>query len=185
MSLLEHLRHCIPMAHAPLDHLGQLAHARSHNGVAHHHRQAAILRAAHGPELKPIAAEGEGRRAVPVLHVRLDVLRGAAARGLLLLLRLVAQQVGAQNDAVHVLLEALSRVEADDGRRSLLGSEAVVVARRGHGAAHQLVILRQAVGEARDARHEELLSLFRLAGVEEVQAGIRTCSSGRAPEAGA
>ena len=59
-----------------------MRHAGGHDGVADHDGQAAVLRGAHSAELEAVAAEGEGRRAVPVLHVGLDV-HGRTAAGLL------------------------------------------------------------------------------------------------------
>mmetsp|Transcript_76062 Transcript_76062/g.167961 ORF Transcript_76062/g.167961 Transcript_76062/m.167961 type:complete len:205 (+) Transcript_76062:982-1596(+) len=49
----------------------------------------------------------------------------------------------------------------------------MVIACRGHGAAHQLVVLTQAICQAGNARHEELGTLLSLAWVEEVQASVR------------
>ena len=60
----------------------QVRHAGGHHGVADHDGQAAVLRGAHGAELEAVAAEGEGRRAVTVFNVGLDV-HGRTAAGLL------------------------------------------------------------------------------------------------------
>mmetsp|Transcript_28753 Transcript_28753/g.53924 ORF Transcript_28753/g.53924 Transcript_28753/m.53924 type:complete len:309 (-) Transcript_28753:640-1566(-) len=161
------------MAQAALDEVGHVAHPLRHDRIADHDGQAAVLGGSHGPELEAVPAEGEGCRPVAVLHIGLDGHRLGAARRLLLLLRSVGHELPPLDDLLHVLLEALARVQGDDGRRCLLGAEAVVVPRGGHGAADQLVVLGQAVGEAGDACDEEEGTLLGLPRVEEVQAGVR------------
>mmetsp|Transcript_76540 Transcript_76540/g.215306 ORF Transcript_76540/g.215306 Transcript_76540/m.215306 type:complete len:430 (+) Transcript_76540:477-1766(+) len=70
-------------------------------------------------------------------------------------------------------LEARAGVQGDDGRRRLLGAQAVVVASVRHATPHDLVVLAEAIGQASDARHEEHPGFVRLAGVEEVHACVR------------
>ena len=60
------------------------------------------------------------------------------------------------HNGLHELLEALSGVQADDGRWRFLGTQAMVVAGVGHGAADHLVVLRQAIGQAGDGRDVQL-----------------------------
>lgn len=59
-----------------------MRHAGGHDGVADHDGQAAVLRGTHRAKLEAVAAEGEGRGAVAVLDVGLDV-HGRTAAGLL------------------------------------------------------------------------------------------------------
>ncbi|CAE6962534.1 unnamed protein product [Symbiodinium natans] len=166
------LCHGIAMAHATLNQAGQVRHARRHDRIADHDGQAAILGGADGTELEAVAAEGERGRAIAVLDVGLDVHGSAAARRLLLLLGLVTQEIAAGADALDECLESLTGIQGDDGRRSLLCAQSVVVASARHGAAHHLVVLRQAVGQAGNGRHVQLRTSLVLARVEEVQAGV-------------
>lgn len=59
-----------------------MRHAGGHDGVADHDGQAAVLRGTHRAKLEAVAAEGEGRGAVAVLDVGLDV-HGRTAASLL------------------------------------------------------------------------------------------------------
>mmetsp|Transcript_6710 Transcript_6710/g.21616 ORF Transcript_6710/g.21616 Transcript_6710/m.21616 type:complete len:336 (+) Transcript_6710:522-1529(+) len=170
--LLVDLRDGVAVARAALDERGELRHARGHDGVDDRNGEGTVLGGADGAELEAVAAEGEGRGAVAVLHTAGSALRGGGLGVGELLLGLVAEQGPAGDDGIHVYLEAGARVERDDGRRRLLRAEAVVVARSRHGATHELVVLLQAVGQASDARDEELTGGVCLARVEEVEARV-------------
>mmetsp|Transcript_6718 Transcript_6718/g.21657 ORF Transcript_6718/g.21657 Transcript_6718/m.21657 type:complete len:388 (+) Transcript_6718:522-1685(+) len=174
--LLVDLRDGVAVACAALDKRGELCHARGHDGVDDGNGERTVLGGADGAELEAVAAEGEGRGAVAVLHAAGRALSGGGLRVGELLLRLVAQQGAAGDDRVHVRLETSARVERDDGGRGLLCTQAVVVARGRHGAAHELVVLLQAVRQASDARDEELPRGVGLSGVEEVEASV--CADG-------
>ena len=134
------LCHGITMAHATLNEAGEVCHARRHDCVADHEWEAAVLGGADSTELEAVATEGERGGAVAVLHVRLNVHGSAAARLLLLLLSLVSEQVATRANALNESLEALTWVQRDDGRRSLLRTKAVIVASARHGATHHLVV---------------------------------------------
>eukprot|EP00438_Fugacium_kawagutii_P028721 Skav229195 [mRNA] locus=scaffold1004:463169:464095:+ [translate_table: standard] len=125
--LLEDLCHSIAMAHATFDQTCKVFHACRHDGVAHHHWETAVLRAAHSAELETIATEGEGRSTISILHVGFDVHGGTATSGLLLLLSFVPKEVATCHNALYELLEALSRIQRDDGWWSFLCTQAVVV----------------------------------------------------------
>mmetsp|Transcript_44860 Transcript_44860/g.116613 ORF Transcript_44860/g.116613 Transcript_44860/m.116613 type:complete len:261 (-) Transcript_44860:84-866(-) len=170
--LLIHLGHGITRLHAALDLLGERTHARGHYCVADHHRERAVLRGTDCAELVAVAAEGEGRRAVAVLDVGLHGHGRLAARGLQLLLRLELVQGASRDHRVHVRLEASARVERDDGRGRLLGSEAVVVACVCHGTSQHLVVLHDSVGEAGQGRSVDGACFIRLARVEEIDARV-------------
>mmetsp|Transcript_44864 Transcript_44864/g.116633 ORF Transcript_44864/g.116633 Transcript_44864/m.116633 type:complete len:261 (-) Transcript_44864:748-1530(-) len=170
--LLIHLGHGITRLHAALDLLGERTHARGHYCVADHHRERAVLRGTDCAELVAVAAEGEGRRAVAVLDVGLHGHGRLAARGLQLLLRLELVQGASRDHRVHVRLEASARVERDDGRGRLLGSEAVVVACVCHGTSQHLVVLHDSVGEAGQGRSVDGARFVCLARVEEINARV-------------
>ena len=55
-----------------------------------------------------------------------------------------------------------AKAQGDDGRRRLLGSQAMVVAGAGHGAADHLVVLSQAIGQAGDGCDIELGTILEL-----------------------
>mmetsp|Transcript_86487 Transcript_86487/g.137279 ORF Transcript_86487/g.137279 Transcript_86487/m.137279 type:complete len:329 (-) Transcript_86487:409-1395(-) len=96
----------------------------------------------------------------------------AAAGGLLLLLCLVAQKIATVHDALHVLLKALTRIQADDGRWRFLCAQAVVVSRMRHGAADHLVILSQAIGQTGNGGDVQLGAGLVLARIEEIQSCV-------------
>mmetsp|Transcript_97244 Transcript_97244/g.225436 ORF Transcript_97244/g.225436 Transcript_97244/m.225436 type:complete len:418 (-) Transcript_97244:342-1595(-) len=172
--LLVDLCHGITEALAALDQRGQVCHAGGHDGVADHHGEGAVLRGAHCAELEAVATEGKGRCAVAVLDVGLHVHRGSTPGALLLLLRLVAQQLTPLNDCINVRLEPGARVERDDGGRSLLRAQAVIVASMGHSASYELVVLHESVRKAGNACHKKLTRRVSLARVEEVVTIVRT-----------
>mmetsp|Transcript_21214 Transcript_21214/g.48457 ORF Transcript_21214/g.48457 Transcript_21214/m.48457 type:complete len:382 (+) Transcript_21214:280-1425(+) len=173
LVLLEHGRHGLAVVLPVLDALGQVGHASRHHRVADRDGEGAVLRGAHGPELEAVAAEGEGGRAVPVLDVCLHVHRGPAAGALLLPVGLVRAQLAPLQNVVDVLLKANPREERDDRGRRLLGAKAVVVACMCHGAPHQLIVLAEAVRQARNGRDKERLRVLGLARVKEVEARVR------------
>mmetsp|Transcript_56774 Transcript_56774/g.135462 ORF Transcript_56774/g.135462 Transcript_56774/m.135462 type:complete len:357 (-) Transcript_56774:719-1789(-) len=172
LVLLKELRHRVAVALAFLHHLRQLPHARGHDGVADHDGQAAVLRGANRTELEAVAAEWERCCSIPVLHIGLDVHCLRASCLLVLLLSFVAQQVCTTDDGIDKLFEALAWIERDNCRRRFLGSEPVVVACSCYAAAHKLIVLRQAICQAGNARNIKLLAFLRLSRIEKVKASI-------------
>mmetsp|Transcript_48768 Transcript_48768/g.125711 ORF Transcript_48768/g.125711 Transcript_48768/m.125711 type:complete len:359 (-) Transcript_48768:538-1614(-) len=160
------------MVHATLQEATEVGQASGHDGIANHHWEGAVLRRPHGAELEAVAAEGERRRAVPVLNVGLHRHGSRATSALQLLIGLEAFEGRPTNDSLDMRLEACARIQRDDGRRRLLSAEAVVVARMCHCAPHHLVVLAETIGQARDTCDEQLLCLVILARVEEVHAGV-------------
>merc|ERR1719277_880523 len=133
----------------------------------------AVLGGPNSAELEAIAAEGERRSAIAVLHTAWSTHGGLGLGIGSALLGLVAKQCPALNDRIDVLLETGAGIEGDDGRRGFLGAKAVVIPRMSHGASHELIVLHEPGGEASDAGGEEQTGLVGFARVEEVEAGVR------------
>ena len=82
-----------------------------------------------------------------------------------------ALQVGPL-ELVHHVLKLIAEEDRDDGRRGLVGAEAVIVAGAGDRDAEQFRILGHGADD-RDAEDEELGVVVRVvAGVEQVLAGV-------------
>ena len=80
--------------------------------------------------------------------------------------------LGALDDGVHHGGELVAQEHGDDGRRGLLGPQAVVIARDGHGAPQQLLVLVHALEEGRQEQEEPGVLAGGGAGLEEVQPRI-------------
>merc|ERR1719436_1276369 len=160
------------MAHPSLNEVGQGSHAGGHDCVANCDGKRAILRRTDRTKLEAIATKRKWGGAVAVLHTadrghrRGSLGVGGGLFGLEPVQRLSC------NDLVHVSLEPSAGVQRDDGWRRLLRAQAVIIACMGHGAAHQLVVLVEAMGQARNSGDKKLAGGICFAWVEEVESCV-------------
>merc|ERR1711871_1366768 len=170
--LLEHCSHSVARRGASLDLVGDGSASIGDSSVEDCERECDVLRGSHSAELEAVAAEWKRSSAVAVLASAVDGLDISAAivdRGACVG---VACEVAALHDLGQVSLEADACVERDDRRRSLLGTEAVVVARSGDGATDGVAVLVDSIGQSSDERCKVSLALGSLARGVEVLAGV-------------
>ena len=139
--------------------------------VQHGVRLRSRLRAADGAELELVAGECERRRAVAVRRVARQrrQRRHAEAHRVLALLGL---RRGARDDVVDDVGELLAEVDRDDRRRRFIRTEAMVVASVRDRAAQQVRVHIDRAHHRREEHDEPQVRLRRVAGVEQVVAGV-------------
>ena len=141
-----------------------------HDRVEDRDRPCDGLRGAGHTELELVAREGERRGAVAVggvlrdgrQHVNADAQRLVLGGGVVVL----------GNDGVDDALKLRAEEDGDDGRRSLLRAQTVVIACKGNRAAQQLLIFVHALDEGGEHQQEERVLAGGLAGGEEVLARV-------------
>ena len=125
---------------------------------------------ADGPKLELVAGEGEGAGAVAVAAVSRDLGQRVGAQ--IELPALLGGPGVAAIELIEDVVEHLPEVDGDDGRRRLVGSEAVVVAGAGDGGAKQVGVHVDGPNH-RHEEHEELhVGVGFLTRVEEVHPGV-------------
>ena len=153
-----------------LQNVGKLTQLLCHNGVQSNIGARNGLGRAQHTELKLIASEGHGGGAVTVGGILGDGGQHIHANAHDALLRVGI--VGAVNDRIHNGSQLVTQENGDDGRRCFVGTQAVVIACKGNGAAQPILILVDALDKGRQ-EHQELSVLpGGLAGLEKILAGI-------------
>ena len=153
----------------------QAVQGLGHGGVDHRQRQRDGLAGTHGAELELVAREGEGAGAVAVRGVLLDAGQVADAEIEDALGRGVGR--GALLDGVEDVAELGAEEHGHDGRRRLVGAQAVVVAGAGDGGAEQAAVGVDGLQGGAEEVEELQVLLGRLAGLQQVLALVR----GQAP----
>ena len=121
---------------------------------------------ADGAELELVAGEGKGRGAVAVRIVAEEVRQDLDAD--LHLGLFLADIGGAVGDGLQDLAELVAQEHGDDGRRGLVGAQAVVVARGGHGDAQQVLVLVDGLDDRAEEEQELRVLIRGGAGLEQV-----------------
>ena len=128
------------------------------------------LRTAQAAELELVAREGKGRGAVAVGGVAGEA--GQDMHAQLHLVALVRLVLAGVDDALDELVELVAQKDGNNCGRGLVGAQAVIVARAGHGHTHQVLIIVHS-GDDGAEEHEELrVFAGGIAGVQQVDAGI-------------
>ena len=154
----------------PLQNIGELPQLLCHDCVQHHIGAGDGLGGAEHTELKLVAREGEGRGTVAVCGV----------------LRYLGQGIHADSEPlfgdVHILRalhdgvenggQLIAQKDGDDGGRSLVATQAVVVAGVGYAAAQHLLILVHALDKRRQEQQELRVLAGCAAGLQEILARI-------------
>ena len=154
----------------PLQLIGKLLQLLGHDGVQGNVGAGNGLGGAQHPELKLVAGEGHGGGAVPVgvvlgdggHHVHPHPQGLLAGVGVL----------GAVDDGLHHGGELVAQEDGHHGGRGLLGPQAVVVAREGHGGAQEVLILVHALHKGSQKQQEAGVLAGGAARLEQVVAGI-------------
>ena len=150
--------------------IGELAELLGHDGVQSHVGTGDGLAGAQHPELELVAREGQRGGAVAVGGILRDGGQGVHADGDAL--HPLVHVPGAVDDGVHNSGQLIPQEHGDNSGRSLLSAQPVIVARVGHGAAQQVLILVHALDEGRQEQKEPGVLAGGGAGLEEVVARV-------------
>ena len=148
-------------------HVGKdIRHCGVEDDVGVRHREGGTRHA----ELELVSGEGEGRGAVPVRGVPHEVRKHCRA-GLHLPLANAVEELSLFH-RVQDPGKVLAQEDGDDGRRRLVGAEAVVVSCRRDGNAQEIRVLVHRC-DHRDQEGQETQVLARMpAGIHQVDAGV-------------
>ena len=127
-------------------------------------------RGAQHAELELVAREGKRRGAVAVGGVLGEARQRVHAHLQNLLLVAAVGRIGL--DGGENLGQLRAQVHRYDGRRGLVAAQAVVVARRGHGHAQQILILVHGLDHRAEEQQELGVLIGRFAGLKQVHAGV-------------
>mmetsp|Transcript_77951 Transcript_77951/g.170784 ORF Transcript_77951/g.170784 Transcript_77951/m.170784 type:complete len:204 (+) Transcript_77951:1034-1645(+) len=149
-----------------------MGHTCSEHSVADRHGHGTTLGGSHRTKFEAVPTMREGSSAISVLDTRWHSHGVAGSRIHDLFFRIVPHQGSSGDDGIDVGLESLAGVQGNDGRGCFLGTQSVVISSVGNSATHQLVVLTEAIGQARQGCDVQLARRICLSRRKEIRSSV-------------